>query len=251
MLKLGSILYEVVRNKRAVLFAGPAGSGKTTIINTYIPPSFKDYVLNPDKYFEPELKKIGGDNANQGAFSPDQLSQAAKAMSKAQKQVKLDYAEAVNRGNPIIMDVTGGSSQATLRKKHELEKQGYAVMMVMVYTTPMTSLKRNSLRDRKLKPSIVLRTWKNVISNIEKYKKDFGENYFILVNNDDDSPAEFSANEVENYFRVNPNYEELSQEEKDVLEQEFRTLIHKVSLEDFVAFDELDSRLKAFLKVDK
>lgn len=253
MIKLGSILYEVAKNKRAILFAGPAGAGKTTVIKNYIPAEFQEFVLNPDKYFEPELLKIGGGNMKQGEFTPDQLSQSAKAMSKAQAQIKQDYKEAVLRGRPVIMDVTGGSKNTTIKKKNELENAGYAVMMIMVYTSPMTTLQRNTLRDRSLKPSIILRNWKDVISNIDHYKQSFGDNYFILVNNNDPDggPDIFSADKAEQYFKVNPNYEGMTPEEKQVLEKEFNSMIEKVNQNDFTAFDELDSKVKTFLNVKK
>ena len=253
MIKLGSILYEVAKNKRAILFAGPAGAGKTTVINNYIPTEFKEFIINPDKYFEPELLRIGGGNMKQGEFTPDQLSQAAKAMSKAQAKTKEDYKEAVLRGRPVIMDVTGGSKNTTIKKKNELENAGYAVMMVMVYTSPMTTLKRNSLRDRSLKPSIILRNWKDVISNIDHYKSAFGDNYFVIVNNNhpEGGPDGFSSQKAEEYFKVNPNYEGMTDEEKEVLEREFNTMIQKVNQNDFTAFDELDSKIKTFLNVKK
>lgn len=252
MIKLGSLLYEVAKNKKAILFAGPAGSGKTTVIKNYIPTKFQEFVLNPDKYFEPELQRIGGGQMKQSAFTPDQLSQATKAMGKAQAQVKQDYKEAILRGRPVIMDVTGGSKNETIRKKNELENEGYDVLMVMVYASPMVTLARNTLRDRSLKASIVLRSWKDVTSNIDHYKQAFGENKFILVNNDDRDGGEdtFSADKVEEYFKVNPNYTELSPQEKTVLEREFNMMIQKVNENEFTAFDELDSKIKSFLNVD-
>jgi predicted kinase len=253
MIKLGTILYEVAKNKRAILFAGPAGSGKSTIIKNYIPSEFQEYVLNPDKYFEPELEKIGGGSMNQGAFTSDQLSQASKAMQKAQIKTKEDYKEAVLRGRPVIMDVTGGSKNTTTKKKNELENAGYDVMMVMVYASPMTTLRRNTLRDRSLKPSIVLRSWKDVTNNIDHYKQTFGDSKFAIVNNNDPDggPDTFSADKVEQFFKINPNYQELSPEQKTVLEREFQGMIDKVNQNDFTAFDELDSKIKTFLNIKK
>lgn len=250
MVKLGTLLYEIARDKRAILFAGPAASGKTTIIKHYIPPKFQEYIINADKYYEPELEKIGGGGMQQGKFSHDQLSKAGSAMNRAQKQAKADYREALLRGRPIIMDITGGSKNETTRKKHELENAGYEVAMVMVYASPMTTLKRNSIRNRNLKPSIVLRNWKDVISNIKSYKQTFGEDHFILVNNDDEKESEtFSAQKAEEYFKINPNYIELTPEEKEVLEREINSRIEETNDIGFTAFDELDSKLKTFLNV--
>ena len=251
MIKLGSILYEVLKDKRAILFAGPAGAGKSTIIKNYIPPEFQEYVLNSDKYYEPELAKIGGGSMKQASFTADQFSQAGKAMAKATAQVKQDYAEAISRGRPIIMDITGGSKNTTTRKKNELENAGYAVMMVMVYTSSLSTLKRNASRDRSLKPAIILRSWKDVVSNVDYYHDTFGDAHFILVNNNgsDSESDTFSTKAAEQYINTDPDVDKLTPQEKEVLEREFNALIAKVNQVGFTPFDELDTKIKSFLKV--
>jgi hypothetical protein len=83
----------------------------------------------------------------------------------------------------IINDGTGAASRPLLKKKAELEALGYETMMVMIYVSPMTSLERNANRDRSLMPSIVLRTWRDINSNIETYEQAFGDN-LVIINND-------------------------------------------------------------------
>lgn len=250
MRKIESLLYEVVKNKRAVLFAGPAGSGKTTIIKNYIPSKFQEYVINADKYYEADMKKLTGDSEiKQSEFTPELLSKSAKVMSKAQKQVKLDFEEAILRGRPIIMDITGGSSAETVRKKHKLEDAGYSVMMVMIYVSPISVLERNAARNRTLKPSIVLRSWKDVVSNIQHYRKAFKDNFVLIKNEKDEEKKLFSADNIERFFETSPNFKKLSPEEKTTLELEINKIANNANDQEFTPFDELDSKLKAFLKV--
>ena len=252
MIKLGTLLYEIARDKKAIIFAGPPASGKTTIIKNYIPPKFQEYIINADKYYEPELKKIGGGDMNQSKFTSQQLSQAGSAMHKAQTIAKDDYKEAVLRGRPVIMDITGGSKNETARRLHELQDAGYEVMMVMVYASPLTTLQRNSVRDRNLKPSIVLRSWKDVISNIDHFEKLFGEENFLLVNsnNKEGSDEDFTTAKAEEYFKANPNYVELEPQKREILEREINSMVRELNKHSFLAFDELDTKIKAFLKVN-
>jgi predicted kinase len=224
MIKLGSILYEVAKNKKAILFAGPAGAGKTSVIDYYIPPTFQEYILSSEKYSGKDIKEV-------------------------QANLKADYQEALMRGRPIIMDVTGGKKSETTRKKNQLENAGYDVMMVMVYASPMATLERNKFRDKSLEPGVLLKSWKDVVNNIDAYRQSFGDSNFTIVNNNDQETASnrFSADSIEEYFKTSPRLITLSPEQKAILERDFQVLIDKVEQSKFTAFDELDSKLKTFL----
>jgi predicted kinase len=250
-MKLGSLIYEVGSNKRAIIFSGPAGSGKSTVVRNYIPPAFQEYVINPDKYLEPELKKIGHSSSDFSKFDSEQLSLAAKATAKSQARAKEDYKIALERGSPVILDITGGSSSVVKKKKSELEREGYAVMMIMAYAPPMETLRRNSGRDRSLLPSVVLRSWKDVTANIPVYLDMFGKDYFLAVSTlDRDSEAPlFDADAAEQYFKANTKYKELPPEEKALLTKEINRLEDSVASLEFTPFDELDTRIKSFLKL--
>ncbi len=71
-----------------------------------------------------------------------------------------------------------------LAKKYteeELENMGYDVFMILIYVSPMTSLTRNAQRGRSLPTSAVLKSWANVINNIEPYRQLFGNNIVVDV----------------------------------------------------------------------
>lgn len=188
---------EAQQTPQAIFMAGPAGAGKSFIAKSL--PLSKFQVINIDDTYE-ELLKASGLGMNQKDFNPDELSQAAKLMGQAQKSTKEKYAKALENLNDIIIDGTGAASKPLLKKKAELEALGYETMMVMIYVSPMTSLKRNANRERSLMPGIVLRTWRDINSNIETYEQAFGDNLVVINNDPKDADKSFDSQEIKRRF---------------------------------------------------
>lgn len=191
------MLKEISESPKAIFLAGPAGSGKSTISKQIIPNSY--IIINVDDTYE-ELLKSSGIGMNQKDFTPDQLSKAAKLMAQARKLSTQQYKELTQGLKDVVVDGTGASSNALLKKKKELEDLGYVTFMVALYVSPFTSLERNKNRDRSLLPSIVLRTWRDVNNSLKVYRSEFGDN-FVLINND---PKEvktgFDEDEIKKLF---------------------------------------------------
>ena len=196
MIKLLNLLLEASARPKAIFLAGPAGSGKTYVTKQIIPSDLT--VINVDDTYE-ELLKAAGLGMKISDFSQDQLSQAAKLMGQAQKATKEKFAQLSAAKNDIIIDGTGAASKPLLKKKQELENLGYDTMMLMIWVSPYTSLKRNASRDRALPPGIVLKTWAGVNQNIDTYKDAFGDK-FILVNNDPEGKAEYDPETAKRLF---------------------------------------------------
>ena len=188
---------EAQQTPQAIFMAGPAGAGKSFIAKSL--PLSKFQVINIDDTYE-ELLKASGLGMNQKDFSPEELSQAAKLMGQAQKSTKEKYAKALENLNDIIIDGTGAASKPLLKKKAELEALGYETMMVMIYVSPMTSLERNANRERSLMPGIVLRTWRDINSNIETYEQAFGDNLVVINNDPKDADKSFDSQEIKRRF---------------------------------------------------
>jgi len=188
---------EAQQTPQAIFMAGPAGAGKSFIAKSL--PLSKFQVINVDDTYE-ELLKASGMGMKQKDFSPEELSQAGKLMAQAQKSTKEKYAKALENLNDIIIDGTGAASRPLLKKKAELEALGYETMMVMIYVSPMTSLERNANRDRSLMPSIVLRTWRDINSNIETYEQAFGDNLVVINNDPKDADKSFDPQEIKRRF---------------------------------------------------
>lgn len=197
MISLVQLLKEIQNKPHAIFLAGPAGSGKSYMSQQLIPSSLT--VINSDDTYE-EMLKASGLGMKQKDFTPDQLSQAAKMQAQARKVTQDKLSQSIKNMQDIVIDGTGAATNPVLKKKQELEALGYTTLMLMIYVSPLTSLKRNAERDRSLMPGIVLRTWRDVNRNIDTYAREFGDN-FILINNDPkDANKAFSAVLLEPYL---------------------------------------------------
>ena len=156
MISLVQLLKEVQGKPKAIFMAGPAGSGKTTVLNQLGLQGFK--VINVDDVYE-ELLKTELGKEDFASMSPEELSTAAKLMGKARAVTKEKETQAVQSLENIIIDGTGAASNPLLKKKGDLEAIGYNTFMILLYVSPMTSLTRNAQRGRSLPTSAVLKSW--------------------------------------------------------------------------------------------
>ena len=182
MIKLTQLLLEITSSPKAIIMAGGASVGKSTILNS-IKSSTKDFEnLNADKYVEDKDSPMFGN------------------LSAASSQIrKKDLPNAIINKKNLIYDTTAsnlGTLQPTL---DDLKNNSYDVMMIMVYAHPIVSFLRNYKRERKVPAVGVLGTWANVYNLIEDYKRIFGDN-FVLVNSPASTPEEFK--EIENFEKA-------------------------------------------------
>jgi predicted kinase len=235
MIKLLDLLQEITGKPKAIFLAGPAGSGKSYTLKQLLPVE-KYQVINVDDTYE-ELLKSSGLGTNLKDFGPEELSQAAKLMGSAQKATKEKYTKALEGLNNVIIDGTGAASKPLLKKKAELEALGYETMMLMLYVSPMTSLKRNAERERSLLPQIVLRTWRDTNKNIELYRQEFGDRFILINNNPEDADISFDPNTVKKlYFDTagfkgkpkTPEEKAKSQADAEQLNQDIISLVKQI-----------------------
>lgn len=243
---------EISNTPQAIFLAGPAGAGKSFISKSL--PLSKFQVINVDDTYE-ELLKASGMGMKQKDFDPEQLSQAAKLMGQAQKSTKEKYAKALENLNDIIIDGTGAASRPLLKKKAELEALGYETMMIMIYVSPITSLERNANRDRSLMPSIVLRTWRDINSNIETYEQAFGDNLVIINNDPKDADKSFDSQEIKRRFfdtskaKGKPKTpEEIAKTKADVIQLNKDIELALQKTPKFTPPAEAVAKIKAFIK---
>jgi predicted kinase len=188
MIGLISLLKEIQGTPKAIFMAGPAGSGKSFISKKLVPSNFT--TINVDDTYE-ELLKSSGIGMKLAQMSPEELKKAGELMGQARKSTDDKFQTALKDAKNLLIDSVGGSSKVLLKKKQELESLGYDTAMIMTYVSPITSLERNKQRDRSLLPSIVIRSWRDVNTNIDTYRQAFGNN-FVLVNLDpEDSNKDF------------------------------------------------------------
>jgi cytidylate kinase len=251
MIKLLDLLKEAQGKPKAIFMAGPAGSGKTFVSAQLIPKNLT--VINVDDTYE-ELLKAAGLGMKIADFNQDQLSQAGKLMGQAQKATKEKFALLSAEKKDIVVDGTGAASKPLLKKKAELEALGYDTMMVMIWVSPYTSLERNASRDRALAPSIVLKTWAGVNSNIDTYKQAFGDK-FVLINNDPEGKLEFDpAVAKERFFKtVKGSGKVYTPDEKAKRDKEIVDLNANIeqlvqTTPEFTSIEDAKSKINTFLR---
>jgi predicted kinase len=212
-------------------------------------------VINVDDTYEQMLKDsgLGMDIKN---FTPDQLSQAAKMMSAARKTTDEKYLELTKNLKNVIIDGTAASINPIRKKKEQLEALGYDTMMLMLYVSPTVSLERNKQRERSLLPGIILRTWRDVNSNIEGYQDLFGDDNFILINNNPkDTKSEYNPEEIKRlYFDTSsakgkpktPEEQAKSDEDAAKLNQDIKQMVNQ--LPSFDTLQSTQTKINKFLK---
>ena len=250
MISLIQLLKEIQNKPHAIFLAGPAGSGKSYMSKQLIPPSLT--VINSDDTYE-EMLKASGIGLKQKDFTPDQLSAASKLQAQARKVTQDKLAQSLQNMQDIVIDGTGAAPNPVLKKKQELEALGYTTLMLMIYVSPLTSLQRNSERERSLMPGIVLRTWRDVNRNINTYAREFGDN-FILINNDpNDANKSFSTALLEPYLLAQtatgkpktPEEQAKSDADKAQLNRDIEQMVK--TLPQFDALDTAKQKINSFL----
>jgi len=179
MIKLTELLLEAIDKPKAIIMAGGAAVGKSTVLKS-IEPLIKDFTnLNADKYVEDKESPMYGN------------------LSAASSQIKKkDLPNAIEAKRNLIYDTTASNVKTLQPILDELKNNGYDVMMIMVYAHPIISFLRNYKRERKVPAVGVLGTWANVYNLIGEYKNIFGDN-FVLVSSPASTPEEFK--EIDNF----------------------------------------------------
>jgi len=228
MISLVQLLKEVQGKPKAIFMAGPAGSGKTTILNQLGLQNFK--VINVDDVYE-ELLKTELGKEDFASMSPEELSQAAKMMGKARAITKEKETQAIGSLENIVIDGTGAASRPLLKKKTDLEALGYDTFMILLYVSPMTSLKRNAARGRSLPTIAVLKSWEGVAKNIDIYRQEFGNNIVVINNDPEDADKSFDPASIRQLFPMpkgkpkTPEELEKSRMDKEKTDNEIQSLL--------------------------
>jgi dephospho-CoA kinase len=239
MISLIRLLKEVQEQPKAILMAGPAGAGKSYTLNQLGLQNFT--TINVDDDFEALLQKELG-KSDFASMSPEELSTAAKMMGKARATTREKELLATTNLNNIVVDGTGASYKVVAKKKEELEKMGYQVFMLLIYVSPMTSLKRNAKRGRSLPTSAVLKSWGSVVNNIGAYKQLFGNNIAVINNDPSDVDKSFNPEEIQKLFPMPKGREKTPEEivkikaEREATNKQIQSLLQQEP-----EFDTLDT----------
>ena len=246
MIKLMELLREAAGNPKALILAGAPGSGKGYILKDIDLGGLKTF--NIDNAFIDLLKKANVTLDLKNA-TPEERSEAAKAMAAATKNLKTDIIpNAIANQESFVLDGTAASFKNTLKLKDELEAAGYEVFMLYVYTDLERSLRQNQERfektggeDRSLAPTIVLSTWNSVTKNFEPYQQAFGNNFVSVANTGeamkdlDQIAAKYLAPfKPKDTKPKTPKQAEASRKRKEKVNQEIQSLLSSDHLQNVI-----------------
>jgi deoxyadenosine/deoxycytidine kinase len=192
MISLRSLLLEVYGGPKAIILAGGAGVGKSTFTNTltpFLPSNFK--VFNPD------------------TFNPNDDPKAPKVSANSNAIRTKEIPKAIQAHQSFIYDTTGQNYQETLNVVQAAQAEGYKVMIITLYASPIVTFLRNFSRDRKVEKNGVLNSWANVYKNVEDYSKIPNVEYLLVqsplsqkeVNDVSAFERAFKGNELDEYFK--------------------------------------------------
>ena len=166
---------------KACFLAGGPGSGKSYVVRrTTGGTGLK--VVNSDDAFESLLKKAGLSLK----MPPEEFERKEKVRAHAKELTAKRQANYLDGRLGLIIDGTGRQSSKILRQKSSLEELGYDTYMIFVNTSIDVALERNEKRARSLQSSFVIKSWKDVQSNIGAFNNMFRKGFIVVDNNDAD-----------------------------------------------------------------
>ena len=164
---------------KAFFLAGGPGSGKSYVVRrTTGGTGLK--VVNSDNAFEKLLK-----DANLSLKMPESEADAREPVRDRAKAItKKQQANYLEGRLGLIIDGTGKDFDKIAKQSNDLRQLGYDTHMIFVNTSLDVALERNTKRARSVPESIVVKSWKEVQSNIGKFNNHFKGNMIIVDNND-------------------------------------------------------------------
>jgi cytidylate kinase len=164
---------------KAFFLAGGPGSGKSFVVRKTTGGTGLR-VVNSDDAFESMLKKAG-----LSLKMPPEEEEPRDAVRDRAKRVTAKRQDNYIDGRiGLIIDGTGRDYDKISKQATELKQLGYDVHMIFVNTSLDVALERNARRDRSVPEPIVVKSWKDVQSNIGKFSQYFRANFVVVDNND-------------------------------------------------------------------
>ena len=164
---------------KAIFMAGGPGSGKSYVTRrTTGGTGLK--IVNSDDAFEAMMKKAGLSLK----MPPEEEERKDVVRGQAKRVTVARHENYVEGRLGLVIDSTGRDSAKILEHKAMLEELGYDTYMIFVNTSLDVALQRNAERARSLIEPIVVKSWKEVQSNIGKFSNMFRQGFIVVDNND-------------------------------------------------------------------
>ena len=166
---------------KAFFLAGGPGSGKSYVVRkTTGGTGLK--VVNSDDAFEKLLK-----DANLSLKMPEDEADARTPVRDRAKEItKKQQANYLEGRLGLIIDGTGHNFDKIATQSNGLRQLGYDTHMIFVNTSLDVALERNASRSRSVPESVVVKSWRDVQSNIGKFNNHFKSEMIIVDNNKPD-----------------------------------------------------------------
>ena len=178
---------------KAFFLAGGPGSGKSYVVRkTTGGTGLK--VVNSDDAFEAMLKKAGmslkipsPSTGGKKDFDHEKDKEYKRYMGVRDRAKELTLKR---RGNylegrlGLIIDGTGREADKIIRQHRHLKELGYDTHMIFVNTSLDVALQRNAERPRSVPEPIVVKSWKDVQSNMGTFSQTFRQGFVVVDNND-------------------------------------------------------------------
>ena len=164
---------------KAFFLAGGPGSGKSYVVRrTTGGTGLK--TVNSDDAFENLLKKAGLSMKMPASEKEPRDAVRTRAKEITAKK-KANYLEG-RLG--LIIDGTGREADKIIRQHRALKELGYDTHMIFVNTSLDVALQRNAERARSVPEPIVVKSWKDVQSNMGTFSQTFRQGFIVVDNND-------------------------------------------------------------------
>ena len=170
---------------KAFFLAGGPGSGKSYVVGNTTA-MFGMRIVNSDEVFEKMIKNAGMTMKMNTPLGKKQEPERDKLRDTAKRITLARQKNYIQGRLGLIIDGTGKEFEKIETQMRDLQQLGYESHMIFVNTSLDVALQRNQERDRTLPEKIVVKSWKDVQSNIGKFSNLFKGKFIIIDNNDKD-----------------------------------------------------------------
>ena len=169
---------------KAIFMVGGPGAGKTNVGKGLQLGRRGFKVVNQDIALE-AMKEEAGLPAREGEYTKEQRSTRSKLGAAARKAAVAKFDKYTKNGDGMVIDGTGASYNATMKKVKQLEDAGFEVHMVVANTPLETAISRNQARvERSLPDFVVRKTWEQVQESAKRYREEFGDRLYEIETTD-------------------------------------------------------------------
>jgi len=169
---------------KAIFMVGGPGAGKTNVGKGLQLGRRGFKVVNQDIALE-AMKEEAGLPAREGEYTKEQRSTRSKLGAAARKAAVAKFDKYAKNGDGMVVDGTGASYNATMKKVKQLEDAGFEVHMVVANTPLETAISRNQARvERSLPDFVVRKSWEQVQESAKRYREEFGDRLYEIETTD-------------------------------------------------------------------